>query len=112
MREERQKGLLKEKKYSRYRKIFLAVIAFFLIVLAQGIFGDKGFMVLLEARKAKESLNSEIKRLEAENNRLRKEIMDLKNNKFAIEKKAREKLLYSNDGEIIVLTPPAEEEQK
>jgi cell division protein FtsB len=100
------------KRLALYRKAILIVIAFCFIVLTQGMFGGKGFFALMEAKKEKQSLQDEIKKMEEENAALKDKINDIKNNKFLLEKKAREKLLMSKPKEIIFLTPPKNDANK
>lgn len=104
--------VVKQKIFSRYRKILLIVIAFCFIVLTQGVFGGKGFFALMEINKEKQALQDEIKKLETENNALKSKINDFKNNKFIIEKRAREKLLLSKPKDQIFLTPTKNENKK
>jgi len=99
------KTIFKDRRLSKYDKALIIAMIFFIIIIAQGIFGEKGFLSLMDAEKEKEILRKEIEKLEQENSNLKQEIEDLKNNKFALEKKAREKLLYSKEGETIILVP-------
>jgi cell division protein FtsB len=103
---------VKHKRFSRYRKILLIVIAFCFIVLTQGVFGGKGFIALMETQKEKQNLQDEIRKLETENTLLKNKINNLKSDNFEIEKKAREKLLLSKPKDLILLTPTKNDNKK
>jgi cell division protein FtsB len=86
------------------RKILLAAVGFFfLVLLISSLFGKKGLIEIYKARRNYEILLQEVKRLEAEKARLEGEIEDLKNNPQAVEREAREKLwLIRPDEKVIV----------
>jgi len=86
------------------RKILLAAVGFFfLVLLISSLFGKKGLIEIYKARRNYETLLREVKRLEAEKARLEGEIEDLKNNPQSVEREAREKLwLIRPDEKVIV----------
>ena len=75
----------------------LFVITFF--------FSDRGMNDLQRARKRVDGLQSDIKRLQAENVRLRSEIESVKKSTYAVERIAREELGMSKKGEILYMLP-------
>jgi len=98
--------------YSLRRK--LATIAVFALVLFLGfhvIFGANGMMVYTHKRAEYRQLEKETDQLDQENQRLTKEVEDLKTDPKAIERVAREQLHYTKKGEIIYLLPQKQAEQ-
>ena len=75
----------------------LFVITFF--------FSDRGMNDLQRARKRVDGLQSDIKRLQVENVRLRSEIESVKKSTYAVERIAREELGMSKKGEILYMLP-------
>lgn len=85
-------------------------LALFLILLASllnSLFGDRGVLGLLEARRELRQIEEEIAALRAENQRLIEEIRSLKSDPRAIEKLAREELglLKPNEVALIIRKP-------
>jgi cell division protein FtsB len=93
-----------KKGASLKRKILLAAVGFFfLVLLISSLFGKKGLIEIYKARRSYQILLQEVQRLEAEKARLEGEIEDLKNNPQAVEREAREKLwLIRPDEKVIV----------
>ena len=87
------------------RKLFIAGVAFFLLViLVTSFFGKKGYMDIARTRKAYRALEAEILQLESQKLKLESEIRDLETNPRAVEKEAREKLwLMKPDEKVIVI---------
>jgi cell division protein FtsB len=92
------------KKVSLRRKLALAAVAFFfLVILISSFFGRKGLVVIYRAKGKYETLLQEIRSLEARKSQLQKEIEALQNDPKAVEKEAREKLwLIKPDEKVIV----------
>jgi cell division protein FtsB len=67
-----------------------------IVFLISFFFSDRGIA----------ELQGEIKRLEAENAKLRREIESARNSTYAIEKIAREDLGMSRKGEVVYMLPP------
>ena len=76
-----------------------------IVFLISFFFSDRGIAELQQARRRVDDLQTEIKRLEAENDRLRREIESARNSTFAIEKIAREDLGMSKRGEVVYMLP-------
>jgi cell division protein FtsB len=68
-------------------------------------FSDRGMNDLQRARKQVNSLQADIKRLQADNTRLRGEIESVKKSTYAVERIARQDLGMSKKGEIIYMLP-------
>lgn len=75
------------------------------LFLVSFFFSDRGIAELHQSRKRVEGLKADIKRLEAENARLRAEIESVKKSTYAVEKIAREDLGMSKKGEVVYLLP-------
>ncbi len=91
------------------RKILLAAVGFFFLVLAiVSLFGKKGLIEIYRARKRYDVLRLEVERLEREKIRLEQEIEDLKNNPQAVEREARAKLWLMKPDEKVVVNKKAE----
>lgn len=93
-----------ERGMSLRRKIALALVFFFFVVLLiSSLFGRKGMIEIYKARKNYETLVREIAELELKKSRLQKEIQALETDPRAVEKEAREKLwLMRPDEKVIV----------
>lgn len=84
--------------------VFLSAIltAVFLISF---VFSEEGISELQRSRKRVHDLETEIQRLQVENQRLAAEIESLKNSTFAVERIAREDLSMSKPGEVVYMLP-------
>lgn len=80
-----------------------------MLFLVSFFFSDRGIAELQAARKRVETLQSDVRRLEAENARLRAEVESAKQSTYAVERIAREDLGMSKKGEVIYLLPRAQE---
>ena len=88
------------KKQSKKNKIKLYILAIFIIMgLASLIFVDLGVMRLIELKKMKQSLSSDIQVLLSQQIGLNDEINKLTYDTLYIEKIAREKFLMVKPGE-------------
>jgi cell division protein FtsB len=86
----------------------LATAAVGVLVLWLGfhvIFGANGMVVYQDKRSEHRKLQTEIEQLEQENQRLTKQVDQLRNDPKAIEREAREQLHYTKPGERIYLLP-------
>jgi cell division protein FtsB len=92
------------KGVSLRRKIALAAVAFFfLVLLISSFFGKKGLIEIYRVKKNYEALLQEVQGLEARKIELQKEIEELRKDPLAVEKEAREKLwLIKPDEKVIV----------
>jgi cell division protein FtsB len=87
-------------------------LALFLILAASilnALFGDRGFIEMLKARRELQALQQEIADIDAENQRLLEEVRDLKTSPLAIEKLAREELGLVKPDEVILLIEKSDE---
>jgi len=70
------------------------------------LFSDRGgISELQQARHRVDALKSDVKRLEAENARLRAEVQSAKKSTYAVERIAREDLGMSKKGEVVYMLP-------
>ena len=98
--------------YASRRK--LATAAVFALVIFLGfhvIFGANGMVVYTNKRAEYKKLQIETQQLDEENQRLTKQVEELRTDPKAIEREAREQLHYSKKGEIIYLLPQKPAEQ-
>jgi cell division protein FtsB len=84
--------------------VLTCVIAIAALVVG-ALFGDRGYLSLLDKRNRGQVLAREISRLDEENGRLAAEIASLKTDPRAIEKLAREELGLARPGEKMFLIP-------
>ena len=75
------------------------------VFLISFFFSDRGIVELQQARVRVSDLRSDIKRLEADNARLRAEIESVKKSSYAVERIAREDLGMSKKGEVVYMMP-------
>ena len=76
-----------------------------IVFLVSFFFSDRGIAELQDARRRVGELQSDIKKLETENARLRAEIESAKSSTFAVEKIAREDLSMAKEGEVVYMLP-------
>jgi cell division protein FtsB len=83
------------------------VAAVLLIVglMLHAMFGANGMVVYRQKRTEMQSLQSEVERLQKENNQYADQIKSLKSDPAAIEKEAREQLHYTRPGEVVYVAP-------
>lgn len=92
------------KSGSLRRKLILAAIGFFfLVLLISSLFGKKGLIEIYQARKNYKSLQQEIERLEKHKSRLLREIEELEKNPRAVDAEAREKLWLMKPDEKVII---------
>ena len=75
------------------------------VFLISFFFSDRGLPELQHARQRVDAMQAEIKKLEAENARLRSEIESVKKSTYAVERIAREDLGMSKPGEVVYMLP-------
>ena len=93
--------------FYRSRRIIAtcAVAALVSLLAFHVIFGANGMIVYQQKRTENKALDTEIKSLQAENERLNERIKALKTDPKTIEKEAREQLRYAKPGEVIYSLP-------
>jgi cell division protein FtsB len=82
-----------------------AAIALIAGLLLHAMFGANGMVVYRQKQAEMESLQSEVERLQKENNQYADQIRSLKSDPAAIEKEAREQLHYTRSGEVVYVAP-------
>ena len=90
----------------RTRVATIAIMAFTLGLFLHVMFGANGMVVYRHKRVEYNALQSEIDRLQKENDTYSKEINNLKSDQATIEKEAREQLHYARPGEVVYVAPP------
>jgi cell division protein FtsB len=74
-------------------------------VLMHAMFGANGMVMYRQKRAEMQALQSEVERLQKENNQHLDQIKALKTDPAAIEKEAREQLHYTRQGEVVYVAP-------
>jgi cell division protein FtsB len=82
-----------------------AAILLIVGVVLHAMFGANGMVVYRQKRAELQSLQSEVDRLQRENNLYVDQIKSLKSDPAAIEKEAREQLHYTRPGEFVYVAP-------
>ena len=90
----------------RTRVATIAIMAFTLGLFLHVMFGANGMVVYRQKRTEYKALETEIDRLQKENEAYSKQINDLKSDPATIEKEAREQLHYARPGEVVYVAPP------
>lgn len=88
-----------------YRGAILALILVCVALIVHEIFGEHGYLALRRERKQYDVLQQQIQQLQEENQKLEKQIKDLKTDPHAIEKLAREQMKLAKPGETIYTLP-------
>ncbi len=89
-----------------WRRLGTAAAALLIVgLLLHATFGANGMVVYRQKRAEMQALQSEVDRLEKENNRYVDQIRSLKSDPAAIEKEAREQLRYARPGEVVLVAP-------
>ncbi len=87
------------------RVVILLSCALSIVFLVSFFYSDRGIAELQHARTRVAQLQSDIKRLQAENARLKAEIDSVKKSSYAVERIAREDLGMSKKGEVVYMLP-------
>ena len=74
-------------------------------LLLHAMFGANGLVVYRQKHAEMQSLESEVERLQKENDQYVDQIKSLKSDPAAIEKEAREQLHYTRPGEVVYVAP-------
>lgn len=93
---------MSNKTENRLRLILIFVIIIFLSLAGFFLFGNNGYIRLLQLKRDVTILNTQIDKLKAENARLQNNIHKIQTDLFEIEKKARDKGGLSKKGEKIL----------
>lgn len=89
----------------RQKAALLTCVIAIVALLLGALFGDRGYLRLLQKREKTQALVREVDRLESENVRLAGEIRALKTEPRAIERIAREQLGLARPEEKVFLIP-------
>jgi cell division protein FtsB len=84
-------------------------VVFFLLlaaILVHDLFGERGLLAMLRARREAEELRQEIAKLHEENRKLGEQVQALKSDPRLIERIAREEMNLARPGELIFKLPP------
>jgi cell division protein FtsB len=93
------------------RKAIGVIIAFFLVVLPfRVVLGNKGLLATWRKQAEVRELERKVEHLNRDNRRLFREIEELRQGGYAIERIAREELGLALPGEIVIHLPPADED--
>jgi cell division protein FtsB len=76
-------------------------------LLLHAMYGANGMVIYRQKRAEMQSLQSEVERLQKENDRYVEQIRALKSDPAAIEKEAREQMRYARPGEFVLVAPDA-----
>ena len=77
------------------------------LLLAESIFGERGFSAMIEARKQHHAMQQSLDQLRGENSALRSQARRLKEDPKAIEEIARRDLRLMADGEVVFIIKDA-----
>ena len=89
-----------------WRRLGTAAAVFLIVgVLLHAMFGANGMVVYRQKRAEMQSLQTEVDRLQKENNQYVDRIKSLKSDPAAIEKEAREQLHYTRPREFVYVAP-------
>ena len=83
----------------------VAVLLLTLGVVLHAMFGANGMVVYQQKRAERQALQSEVERLQKENDQYVERIKALKTDHRAIEREAREQLHYTRPGEYVYVAP-------
>ena len=84
---------------SRYQKIFLLSLGFFLLLLLMAVFHENGILNAYQLEQEQHKIKTENENLRTKNEKLRVKIKGLKSDPYEIEKIAREKLHLVKPGD-------------
>ena len=84
---------------SRYQKIFLLCLGFFLLLLLMAVFHENGILNAYQLEQEQHKIKTKNENLRTKNEKLRTEIKGLKSDPYEIEKIAREKLRLVKPGD-------------
>jgi cell division protein FtsB len=82
-----------------------AAVVLILGLLLHAMFGANGMVIYRQKHAELQALQSEVERLQTENNQYVDQIKSLKSDPAAIEKEAREQLHYTRRGEVVYVAP-------
>lgn len=99
-----RRGIPRPQRAGQARRVGRLLVLFAAIVLiVDGLVGDRGFLAMLRARRQYDELSAVLERQRAENARLRDEAGRLRNDPAAIEELARRELGLIRPGEKVFI---------
>ncbi len=102
-----QRNLLRKQVYQEKRKqsifIYFLLIVINLYLLWSLVFDDNGYFKYLNLKEKRLELTNEISLLEKENKQLKKQITQIQEDPFYMEKLAREQLNLSRPDELVFI---------
>ena len=103
-----RRRLQPDRPWERGRRAVKAVIwVGAALLLAESIFGERGFTAMVEARRQHQAMQSSLDQLRAENAALRSQARRLREDPEAIEEIARRDLRFIAPGEIVFIVKDA-----
>jgi cell division protein FtsB len=97
---------------SRGRRLLRHLLIFItLVIVVDAVFGEKGLLALLEARREYAALERSLERVRAENAELRESARRLREDPAAIEEAARRELGLIKPGEVLFIVKDIEEKK-
>ncbi|HEX7502794.1 MAG TPA: septum formation initiator family protein, partial [Acidobacteriota bacterium] len=109
---EQRSNRRKENSLLQSRGLALLLFFFLFILVLAFVFGDRGIVEIVKTQRQIKDLQLTIRSLEAEKQKLTREIELLRENPLALEKKARENLwLMKKNEKVVVLVKDKEEAQ-
>ncbi|PIQ97638.1 MAG: cell division protein FtsB [Nitrospinae bacterium CG11_big_fil_rev_8_21_14_0_20_56_8] len=100
------------KNFSTYQRLTLLSLVFFFVMLMVALFHEDGLMTVFKFQDELHSLDQSNRVLREENAQLGREIQALKQDPYAIEKLAREKLNLAKSGEMVYHIVPMNEKNQ
>jgi len=91
----------------RRKALMLTSVLALIALVVSSLFGDRGFLELLQQRRKTRALQHEIEDLGIRNSHLASEIRSLREDARSVEKLAREQLGLARPGETVFLIRPA-----
>jgi cell division protein FtsB len=88
-------------KNSRYHKIFLLSLGFFLLLVLMAVFHENGILNAYQLEQEQLKIIQKNEKLRSTNEKIRLEIIGLKSDPYEIEKIAREKLNLIKPGDTV-----------
>lgn len=100
----------RENSLLQSRWLLLLLVFFLFILVLAFVFGDRGIVEIVRTQKEIKALQLTIRELEAQKEKLTREIETLRRNPLALEKKARQDLwLMKKNEKVVVLVPEKKE---
>ncbi|HUL15150.1 MAG TPA: septum formation initiator family protein [Terriglobales bacterium] len=96
--------------WQQYGRAILAVLVVALLV--HDVFGTHGFLAMQRTKKEMEQVQTDLDRLNKENQQLAEDVKALKTDPHKIESIARSELGLAKPGEVIIKIPPGQQAEQ